>query len=313
MLRLSAMAFEHLITPPDAGFASASRQVWDERPDLQEAFPDAQGQGMLKWLGVNGILEYPERIGCFYPPVPPEELRHTACGGLTEHSHLYTSVEDFQTLIQLFETFSGRPGESLESVLDFGSGCGRILRWFPLALPRLASFGAEVRAASVHWCRDNLRGTFLNNETQPPLDLPDDSVELVVSLSVFSHLNLESNRAWIRELVRVCKPGGMLLLSTHGAFSLAVTARSPDHQSGLQLSPDEARRYLRDLEGESFLYHKAPADLVAKLEGPEADYGQAFFTDRFVREEWGELVDVLGYVPVALNLIQDFFVLRPRK
>ena len=240
-------------------------------------------------------------------------MRHTACGGLTEHSHLYTSIEDFETLVQLWETFGERPASSLRSVLDFGSGCGRILRWFPLALPALACIGAEVRAASVEWCRANLRGTFLHNGTQPPLELPDDSVELVVSLSVFSHLNLESNRAWIRELVRVCRPGGMLLLSTHGAFSLAVTARSPEHQEGLQLEPGEARRYLRALEKERFLYHAAPADLVVRLDGPEADYGQAFFTDRFVREEWGELVEVLGYVPVALNLIQDFFVLRPRK
>jgi len=52
---------------------------------------------------------------------------------------------------------------------------------------------------------------------------------------------------------------------------------------------------------------------VAKLDGPEEDYGQAFFTDAFVREEWGERVELLGYVPAALNLIQDFFVLRPKK
>lgn len=306
------MGFERLITPPDPAFPAVARRLWEERPDLQEAFPDPEGLDMRRWLGVSGLLEHADRLARFYPPVPPEHLRHTACGGLTEHSHLYTSVEDFRIVVQLWETFADRPIEGLGSVLDFGCGCGRLLRWFPLALPGLECFGAEVRGASAEWCRANLRGTFLNNGTQPPLDLPDDSVELVVSLSVFSHLNRASNLAWIRELVRVCKPDGMLLLSTHGAFSLAVTARSREHQEGLQLSPDEARRYLRELERERFLYHPAPADLVSRLDGPEPDYGQAFFTDRFVRQEWGDLVEVLGYVPVALNLIQDFLVLRPR-
>jgi SAM-dependent methyltransferase len=307
------MDFARLITPTDPAFLDLVREIHAERTDLQAAYPDPLGLGMRKWMGANGVLEYRERVGRFYPPLPPEHLRHTACGGTSEQSHLYTSIEDLQIVVELWETFSERSIGALSSVYDFGCGCGRLVRWFPLALERVRCFGSDVRVASVDWCRENLEGRFFANRVQPPLELESDSIELTVSLSIFSHLNRASNLAWIRELARVTRRDGLILLTTHGSFTLALTARSPEHQKSLSMSADEARAYLRSLERERFLFHRSPAELVAKLDGVEPDYGQAFFTQNFVGEEWREWVELVGYVPVALNLIQDFFVLRPKK
>ena len=33
---------------------------------------------------------------------------------------------------------------------------------------------------------------------------------------------------------------------------------------------------------------------------------------RFVDREWSPYVDVVGYIPARLNLIQDIYVVRPR-
>jgi len=301
-----------LLTPRSEGFQEALRDIHARRDDLQEAFPDPSDGGMAHWMGVNGVLEYPERLAAFYPPVPPEHLRHTACGGLTEHSHLYTSVEDFRVVCELYEVFAGRPVTSLERVYDFGCGCGRLLRWFPVGIEGVRCFGSDVRAASIQWCRDNLQGRFFTNEVQPPLELESDSMDLVVSLSTFSHFNRRSNDVWIRELARVCKPDGLILVTTHGAFALALISRSAEHQKGLYMEAGKAVDYLRRLGREGFLFHGVPEDLVEKLDGPEPEYGQAFFNERFVEEEWSSHVEMLGAVPVGLSLFQDFYALRPR-
>ena len=301
-----------LLKPRAEGFVPLLLDIHAQRPDLREAFPDPCGPGMLQWMGVNGILEYPEQLRAYYPPPPPEHLRHTACGGLTEHSHLYSGAEDYRVVCELFEIYADRPAAELSSVYDFGCGCGRLLRWFPIGIEGIQCVGSDVRAASIDWCRANLSGHFFTNEVQPPLALEDDSLDLVVSLSTFSHFHRRSNDAWIRELARVCKPDGLILVTTHGPFALALISRSEEHQRGLLVPSDQAVDYLRRLPKEHFVFHAVPEDLVEKLDGPEPEYGQAFFTEGFVEREWSEHVEVLGCVPAALNLFQDFYALRPK-
>ena len=91
---------------------------------------------------------------------------------------------------------------------DFGSGCGRILRWCDRALPDAHLHGIDVRAASIEWSQKHLRGEFHHGPFDPPTELADDTFDLVVGLSLFSHFTREANVAWLRELVRVCRPGG---------------------------------------------------------------------------------------------------------
>lgn len=303
-----------LLAPRDPELRRVARELHAGRPDLRAAFPDPASGEFGQWLGVNGVLE-DARVAAHYPPLPPDELRATACGGPTLHTHLYTGSEDFRAVAELYEVFAERPLAALDdggAVLDFGCGCGRLLRWFRTALPGCRLVGADVRAASVAWCRASLPGTFLANGTAPPLELADDSVDLAVALSVFSHLSLADDLAWMAELVRVTRPGGLILVSTHGAFALALCARSAEHQASLQIGAGEARALLRDLAREGFLHRVLPAATLRAADGVAADYGQAFLTEAFARERWGALADVLGCVPVALNLFQDVHVLRAR-
>lgn len=305
------MDLARLLAPKDPDLARFANELHENRADLRSALGDSQSAAFCQWLGVHGVREY-DRIAAFYPPIPPEELRATACGGATPQSHLLTGVEDFRTVVELFEIFADREITSVRSVLDFGCGCGRLLRWFGTALPECRLVGADVRDASVRWCRDNLDGTFLTNETVPPLDLPDDSVDLTVALSVFSHLSREQGLAWMKELVRVTSPDGLVLVTTHGAFALALIARSASHQSGLKIAAAEVPEMLRDLARDSFLHRVSPS-AVARGDGVDDEYGQAFMTEQFARDEWGVFAEVVGCVPVALNLFQDVHLLRPRR
>ena len=298
---------------PDApGLRAAALGVWEARPDLREAFGSPESDGFARFLALSGTLEFPGEIGRWFPPIPPEELRATACGGPTPLSFLTTSVADLETVVELFDVFGAKPWDEVESVLDFGCGCGRFLRWMPTALPGARAVGVDVRAASVEWCRANLAGEFLVGATEPPLALETDSMDLVVALSVFSHLDRGSARAWMAELARVCRPDGRILATTHGAFALAVACRSAAHQHGLEMTEDDARRMLRELDRETFLFHRSSAEAVATADGVEEGYGQAFLTPRFVAESWSDLVEPVGCVPVGLNLFQDVHVLRPR-
>ena len=106
--------------------------------------------------------------------------------------------------------------QQTRDVLDFGCGCGRVTRYFRDHPGSVA--GSDVNGEAVAWCSDNLRfGRFAENGLAPPLTFADETFDLVYALSVFTHLTEDLQLAWRDELRRVLRPGGRVLITTHGS------------------------------------------------------------------------------------------------
>ncbi len=305
------MLLRSLIAPDSFQFRTLARTTWNEREDLRAAYSDPDTEAFDRWIAVNGVLEYPNRFSRYFPQIPPADLRMTGCGGSEAHGHLWSGIEDLEVVVDTYQTFSDKPFEEVESILDFGSGCGRLLRWFDRGLKSASLTGIDVRKQSVEWCRENLRGDFHIGPFDPPTELPSDSFDLVVALSLFSHFTRESNIAWLRELTRVCRPDGHMILTTHGALSLAAIAISPDHQKSFFMNETRAREILRTFHADTFHYHTPPVEWRDSLEVGE-NYGQAFMNEAFAAAEWSEHVEILGCIPARLFRFQDVFVVKPR-
>jgi len=105
--------------------------------------------------------------------------------------------------------------ESLGALLDFGCGCGRVVRHWS-GLPARVH-GTDIHPRLVEWCRRNLHfARFERNGLEPPLPHRDATFDLVYALSVFTHLPEALQRPWMEEMRRVLVPGGWLLITTHG-------------------------------------------------------------------------------------------------
>ncbi len=113
------------------------------------------------------------------------------------------------------ETPAGAPLE----ILEWGCGPGRLIRHIADLLPghRTSLTGTDYNVESVAWCRQNLPGVkFVENRLNPPLPFPDSQFDVVYSFSVVTHLSEVVQLAWVKELRRVLKPGGLLVITTHG-------------------------------------------------------------------------------------------------
>jgi SAM-dependent methyltransferase len=113
---------------------------------------------------------------------------------------------------------SGSSVEQMGTLLDWGCGCGRVLRhWSDLRQTRVR--GCDINPKMVDWCNGNLPFVEATvNELSPPLPYADSTFDLVYAFSVMTHLSEDLQHAWMRECRRVLKPGGFLLFSTLGEY-----------------------------------------------------------------------------------------------
>jgi SAM-dependent methyltransferase len=183
-----------------------------------------------------------------------------------------------------------RNGITLESalpLLDFGCGCGRVLRHF--AALGGAVHGTDFNSKLVAWCRRNLPGGhFDSNGLEPPLPFEGGRFGLVYALSVFTHLPEALQSAWMEEVRRVLRPGGHLILTTHGSRYAA------------DLTPAEQERF-------------ASGKLVLRRDDrPGSNVCGAYHPEIYVRERLARGFTVVDLVREGAsgNPWQDLWLLR---
>jgi len=147
--------------------------------------------------------------------LPPARLRFRVGETLSIPSFLIVGERCAMLLDEVGLRETGR-------VLDFGCGCGRTLRWLMKRSPCLELHGVDVDAEAIEWCREHFpQGKFLVNNPDPPLPFPHEFFDAIYCLSVFTHLAEAMQDRWILELRRILKPGGLLILTVHGAAAAA--------------------------------------------------------------------------------------------
>ena len=159
-------------------------------------------------------------------PIPPASLRILVAATPDIAWFLDSGRRGADSIRTVLER-NGIAVEDASPLLDFGCGCGRVLRHF-------ASIGGGVHGTDfnpklVKWCRLNFPfGRFDTNALAPPLPFADDRFGFVYALSVFTHLPEALQSAWMGEMRRVLRPGGHLIFTTHG--SRYAAGLTPDEQ-----------------------------------------------------------------------------------
>jgi SAM-dependent methyltransferase len=231
-------------------------------------------------------------------PVPPEELRWRAAGvrdveGFLESGRIAADFLDKEAL-----GAEGRSFADFGTILDFGCGCGRLIRAIrPLCAASVKIHGCDIDRAAIEWCRENMPDAgFVINDEYPPLPFTDQSIDLVLASSVFTHLDAEHQFLWLNELQRIVRPGGYLL----------ATFRYKDVE---EIADAAARERIREEVGRDGIAFVA-GDLWNGVFPPW--YGEAWQSTDYVRRNWGSCFEVCHIIPAG-TLAQGTAVLRARE
>jgi SAM-dependent methyltransferase len=149
-------------------------------------------------------------------PLPPARLRAQVGPSHADASFFLESGREHAQLIRELLADAGASVDALDTLLDWGCGCGRVLRhWADLPSTRVC--GCDIDVRMVAWCARNLPFAEVRvTAIDPPLPYDTDAFDLVYAFSVFTHLTEDLQRAWMRECRRILKPRGYLLISTLG-------------------------------------------------------------------------------------------------
>jgi SAM-dependent methyltransferase len=239
------------------------RPAWDYIPHPTEPWP---GGGFRRRVHGRDDLDTFRRVGA------------TAFAGLRDGLRQVT----------------GKDYADYPRVLDWGCGCGRVTRHFgPLPV---SVTGVDVDRETVGWCRENLPfGTYEPIPLHPPMQFNDGSFDLAIGVSIFTHLKEPDQFAWLAELRRVVRPGGVLLMTVHGETAAAANPLSGRVPRAL------FRNGFYDFPNRKYDAALAEADY----------YRDTLHTGEYIRREWGRFFDVLAVLPAHLGR-HDLVVLRRR-
>lgn len=205
-------------------------------------------------------------------PLPPLIYQSLVCGPGTES----TFEEVGRWLVDLLKRY--RMVGAGTVFLDVGCGCGRVAR-FLMAEPIASYTGIDRHPGMIAWCalelvpRDS-RFCFEHIAVRSAYSIWDGSpgeidadcfvfpyatehFNSVLLASVFTHMPLHEIRHYLREVKRVLRPGGKVLLS---AF-FSDTGPSRMHDVNFFHDPEE------------FLATVAAAGLTAQAHSPHLLYG----------------------------------------
>jgi SAM-dependent methyltransferase len=269
--------------------------------DLSQLFGDMTEDA---WLGANTTAA--SRFAGVLPSLPDETIQLRFSGKAGDEA-----LVEAHTLARVFkELYRDHVGPFTEStrVLDYGCGWGRITRFFLKDVAGRNLWGIDCNEDLIAFCRESNRWSrFEVNDPMPPSDLAGDHFDLAFSYSVFSHMREDVHLAWLDELRRVVKPGGLLILTVRPrhfiSYCATLTAESAPQAALVDLFPDPEQA-IDDYDRGRFVY------VPYRSSGYGEWWGEACISRAYVEREWASRFELLDFVEDPNRFKQNLVVLR---
>jgi len=251
--------------------------------------------GLWNYLMFRNALRAYQREYCRHAThrSPPPMLRYRVHRALDEASYLEAGRLIAEAIIGILRD-NGISPEGRD-VLDFACGPGRVIANFHLLEPRARLMGSDIDREAIEWARINLgdSASFHVNGISPPTEIPDESFDIIYSISLFTHLDEARQDVWLTKLARLLRPGGVLLTTTHGL--LAMDSCSQDeldelNERGIAFRVDRKGRF--------------------KLDGLPDFYQTTFHTREYIAQHWTRFLELQAYREGGIGNHQDVVLLK---
>jgi len=267
----------------------------DARLSLKEIFGKV-GDNFWYWLFTDGYDRNP-LVRKVLPSMPDTQIQ-TNFTGRSGHMALSQAFEAYK-LFKLIYSKNAKDFVECGSVLDFGCGWGRIIRFFLKDVEPTRLWGIDCYREMIDLCKtQNLRCNFDAIAPMPPTRFPDASFDLIYLYSVFSHLSEEAHLKWLQEFSRLLKPSGMVIATTRPrdfirhCIELSKKEDLEPWQFGAAISFQNPEQALREYDEGKFVHSATGGGGILE----RSFYGESCIPEKYVKGVWTRFFPVTGYV-----------------
>ncbi len=233
---------------------------------LNLTYPEAVPLDPLILAGALKRLDEKDGVKGFIPIIHKNDIMFAF--SIFNHSyHQPQAVYSYfsigaQTVLKM-ATILGKHGISPQRILDFGSGYGRVSRFFTCGFPDAEVVVSEVKRQALDF-QNKTFGYPTIHHTQDAATFPDEKFDFILALSVFTHLPQSSFEAWMRKLVESLNPKGAMVFTFFSDDQFRGSASS----SGFT--------YVRQSEDTLFSF-------MSDSIGSTTDYGETYISINYLK------------------------------
>ncbi len=196
----------------------------------------------------------------------------------------------------------------IKSYFDFGCASGRVLRHFCAQSEIQDLWGSDINGRHIKWLNDHLpeRLKVIHNSCIPHIPIADNSMDVVSAFSVFTHIDTFET-AWLAELYRILKPGGLCYLTVHNDDTWKLLQNAGPENGVLsrfrQIDPNFDELLMNDIPKERRCFRYTPVGPYRALVLHSNDY---------LHKTWGRFFDILEIRGKAHGYIQSVLIGRKK-
>lgn len=171
-------------------------------------------------------------------------------GTLDQHVALSGEKSAFFAELKVQKLLEWYPQLATESVsiLDYGCGDGLLSFYLRQYLPKAKLFGIDPSPKSIEYAQTHYEGIEFSDLLDQTLPYATASMDLVLAAGVFHHIPFDEHQAYVREIYRILKPGGifaMFELNPYNPLTVYVFKTTPIDFNARMLYPTYAKRLLQ--------------------------------------------------------------------
>jgi SAM-dependent methyltransferase len=255
----------------------------------------AQDDGSVQWnkkaIPVDSALKRDRA------PLPLEQDREMYYGP-NHYNYWASGIRDYMQLKEYLD----RKKIKADALLDIGCASGRFVRAAHFQGQMNRVIGCDINRLHVDWVARNLPRDIeiFQNTSIPYLPLQDESLDVVTAFSVFTHIET-FDTAWLMEIKRVLRPGGIAWITVHSDRTWRELIPDWPLYNALNTHPE----YMKVRTLANMPYERTVFRWIS-----EASYSaNVFYSEEYLRRIWDRIIPMKDIFP-ALPHFQDVVVLQ---